>query len=183
MKPLIVLDIDNTLVFSQVQKFPWTDTCLPQIQVQPGIWCSPRPFLQPFLDWLFNNFEVGIWTAATAGYAHAVINNFVAIIGSGRRLKFVFTARETMQSRARYGGHKNLQFLRDTGFLAPHEIAVLVDDHEDAKRTNGVNCILVKPFGPVQYGMNVIDWNGYSAMCQDETLRRVAVNLQNRFLD
>jgi hypothetical protein len=173
MKPLIVLDIDNTLVLSQAINFP--QTCLPQIEIQPHVWSTPRPFLQPFLDWLFRHCEVGIWTAATASYAEAVVNNFVAILGSGRQLKFVFSAQHTRLAFERYGGHKNLQFLRDCGLTSPSQVAVLIDDHPDAKTTNKNFCFLIESFGP-RYGTINPD-----ELCDDKALLWMKQILQTTF--
>jgi TFIIF-interacting CTD phosphatase-like protein len=182
MKPLVVLDIDNTLVFSQVQKFPWRDLCLPQVQIQPHIWCTPRPHLQTFLDFVFENFEVGIWTAATGSYANAVISHFISIIGTHRRLKFVWTALQTAVARDRYGGHKNLSLLRDAGLLQPYQPVVLIDDHPDAKATNFDNCMLIPAFGPQHFGISVADEKQYTKMCGDMELKICMWQLRSMYL-
>ena len=48
-----------------------------------------RPHLQEFLDYLFENYNVSIWTAASKDYALYIIN-YVILKEPERKLNFVF---------------------------------------------------------------------------------------------
>jgi hypothetical protein len=182
MRTLVLLDLDNTLVYSQPARFSWQTTCLPQIQVMPHIWATPRPGLQPFLDWLFHHFDVGVWTAGSGDYANAIVNNFIDIIGSDRRLKFVLTGQNVAHAREIFHGLKHLAYVRENLNIGPYQPVIIIDDHPDVKATNGWSCIQVKPFGPRTFGVGFVSEDQYLEMCVDDELKNVQWQLQKVYM-
>ena len=89
----IILDLDNTLInsltFKELKmldekhqnKFVYND-------MGKYYRVFERPHLQPFLDFVFSNFNVSIWTAASQDYAAFVIKEFI-LTKPSRKLDFV----------------------------------------------------------------------------------------------
>ena len=44
----------------------------------PIFYVYERPYLQDFLDYLFENFNVGVWTAATKDYGSFIVEKIIA---------------------------------------------------------------------------------------------------------
>ena len=81
----LILDIDNTLICAEVSKeFPYNKKGIKEkalnfpIHDMDGYYIIfERPFLQDFLDYVFDNFNVSIWTAASKDYALYIIKNVI----------------------------------------------------------------------------------------------------------
>lgn len=79
---LIILDIDETLVYASTEQLDYShdfDTGFYKIY--------KRPFLDDFLDLVFENFHVGFWSSASNGYVKKVVEN---LIGEEFHPKFVW---------------------------------------------------------------------------------------------
>lgn len=72
-----------------------------------------RPYLQEFLDFLFKNYNVSIWTAATKDYAIDVIQNSI-LTKPERKLDYVFYSYHRDVSEGETGNTKNLSMLWNT---------------------------------------------------------------------
>jgi len=57
-----------------------------------------RPYLQQFLDYIFTNHNVSVWTAASHDYANFIVNN-VILIKPERKLKFFLWDRHCKMSK------------------------------------------------------------------------------------
>lgn len=137
---LIVLDLDETLIFS-------TETKLDR---EPDFTASKyfsykRPHLNEFLEECFKLFKVGVWTSASEDYAQAVVKN---IFKDPSRLEFVWTcARCTQKYSPDYDNYeliKDLKKLKDHGY--PIEKIIMVDDSKEKVQRNYGNAIIVKSF-------------------------------------
>ena len=99
MKKNLVLDIDNTLI-STVSK-TLVDSIKESGQNIPlhyiindeikEMVIYPRPYLQDFLDFVFQHYNVSIFTAAETNYALYVIQNLILQAKSNRKLDFIMT--------------------------------------------------------------------------------------------
>ncbi len=150
----IVLDLDNTLIYSSPRNN------LDKIQgkfyykfYEDIIICA-RPHLFEFLEWLFSNFNVSVFTYADKDYALFIIENFILRDREGRRLNrkldFIFYRYHVEMGRRLYGGIniKDLRLIWDTfdifGFTRKN--TVIIDDNENVIDTNPNNSIYIKPF-------------------------------------
>lgn len=72
MEKLLILDIDETLVYATTERFE--RDCDFETS-----WCFvyKRPFLDEFLSFCFSNFRVAIWTSSGDKYAAAVVKAVV----------------------------------------------------------------------------------------------------------
>lgn len=143
-RPLIVLDLDNTLIFSSEVIYGRVPNG--EIVFEDMI-TYERPHLQSFLDWLFSRFQVAVWTAGTLEYAVKIVAHFVLPENRpGRKIQFLFHRTDVEAANNMYGGLKDLRYIND---IYPNRFGkiILVDDHFEAKMTNGDKCLQVPGFG------------------------------------
>lgn len=150
---LVVLDLDATLIsaqnlerydrekeFSKAQKFE------EQFTMDGYYHIFGRPHLQTFLDFLFENFKVAVWTAASQLYALNVIENFILPKNkSGRELEFILFDYHNEHS-IKYGkGTKDLSLFSSFYKMPAYDDMVILDDFDDVIKVNKNNAIKV-PF-------------------------------------
>ena len=139
-KKLLVLDLDETLIYATEQPMSReVDFTVGQYFVYK------RPFLNEFLAYCFENFDVGVWTTSTASYASAVIDN---ITERTQNLQFVWARDrctwafdEQIMERVLT---KKLDKLRKRGF-GPESI-IVIDDTAVAWRSSYGNLVNVTRF-------------------------------------
>lgn len=106
-----------------------------------------RPGLQPFLDYIFSNFRVGVWTAASKDYALFIVKN-VVLSDKNRELEFVLFDDHCEQAYKELKGKKNLDMLykhyKHPGIR--HDNVFILDDHPRVHNTQPSKCILMYPF-------------------------------------
>ena len=149
----ILLDLDNTIISSlsrkeerrshkeKFNKFIWEN-------MDGEFKVFERPHLQAFLDFLFKNFDVSVWTAASKSYALFIIDNFI-LIKPSRKVEYVFFAHHCKQSVKKKGAQKDLSMLW-TAFNLTHvyneDNTYIIDDNQEVYETQPDRCIQVKPF-------------------------------------
>lgn len=154
MKRLIVLDLDETLVHTT----PTVHTHLERIGTY-RVFASvdiiyKRPHLDKFLQFAFDQFQVGIWTAASEDYAKYILSK---ILKESQVPLFVFSSNRCTQ-RINYENIttrdssadavvmiKRLSKVRRTYKIARDDILV-VDDKKHTFRENTGNGIQVIAF-------------------------------------
>lgn len=108
-----------------------------------------RPHLQEFLDYVFENFNVSIWTAASKDYALFIIDNFIYKKECPeRRLEYVFFSYHCDKSLALTNNTKDLSLLWNTYHDKNYSETntLILDDYDEVKNTQPKNCIEIKPF-------------------------------------
>lgn len=148
----ILLDLDNTLISSlaeheekknhrpRMKQFRWED--------MEGVYkVFERPGLQNFLDYLFDNFNVSIWTAASKSYALFIIDKFV-LTNPNRTLDYIFFSHHCKRSKKLKATQKCLQLLKDEFNLPIFDLNLtyIIDDHPDVYKAQPDQCIHIKPF-------------------------------------
>jgi len=108
-----------------------------------------RPGLQEFLDYLFANFTVSVWTAASKEYALFIIKHII-IAGKKKKrvLDYILFAHHCEQSQDKYESIKNLCMLWKTYKLKGYRKrnTMIIDDNNEVSDTQPANCIHIKPF-------------------------------------
>ena len=152
----IVLDLDNTLisaidedeietmgveVVSARQKaFTW-------LNMEDEFKVFERPGLQKFLTWLFANFNVSVWTAASKSYALFIIEKFVIAGRPERKLDYVLFSHHCRESKRNHNYQKSLEMMSN---VFPQEYTLdktyIVDDNKEVFDAQPTMCIRVKPF-------------------------------------
>lgn len=139
---LLVLDLDETLVYAADSE---DEVGRPAEASVAGYALYRRPHVEEFLATALAWFEVGIWTASSAGYADAVVR----FLGVRDRVRFLWARdrctrwfdSETMD-RVTLKPLKKL--LRAHPF--PKERILFVDDTPEKIRRSYGNYIRVQPF-------------------------------------
>lgn len=149
----VFLDLDNTIICSLAipsdtknfpkdleDKFRWVD-------FSDHYRIFQRPYLQEFLDYLFQNYSVSVWTAADLDYAEFIIQNFIEIKPE-RKLKYTFWGYHTNRSEEIYKSPKDLRLLWDAFFLKDLNSCntIIIDDLPAVANANQNNCIPVEKF-------------------------------------
>ena len=107
-----------------------------------------RPGLQEFLDYLFKNFNVSVWTAASKGYALFIIDKIVLAGRPERKLDYVFFSYHCKISSKLGKGTKDLSILWDIYKLPGYNSknTYIFDDYDEVYNTQPDNTIIAKAF-------------------------------------
>ena len=109
-----------------------------------------RPYLQQFLTFLFKNFNVSIWTAASKDYALFIIDKIIVAGNKDRKIDYIFFSYHcSISKKIKRGSSKELSILW-TYYKLPEynqNNTVILDDYvEDVYKNQKQNCIVAKPF-------------------------------------
>lgn len=107
-----------------------------------------RPGLQKFLTFLFDNFNVSIWTAASKDYALFVIDKIILAGNANRKLDYIFFTYHCDLSERDKDKIKGLDMLYDVYKLPGYsaENTVILDDYDEVWKPQKDNCIFAKAF-------------------------------------
>jgi len=139
-RKLLVLDLDETLVYGTEQRLS-----IPEGFKTGSYYVYLRPHVRPFLEFCIDRFDVGVWTASSADYAHAVV---MELFGSLERLKFLWsrtrcTLRYDPEAQKRYWV-KDLGKIKRIGYAL--ERVIVIDDTAKKHERNYGNLVRVSPF-------------------------------------
>jgi len=134
MKKNIILDLDNTILssveFHKLKKIPPNNLEFHDMDTSFRVFV--RPGLEQFLEYIFENFNVSVWTAASKDYAIFIIKNIILKNHPERRLKFVFIDYHGKISEKHYSHPKYLEilweFYKIPGFNKHN--TVIIDDNK-----------------------------------------------------
>jgi TFIIF-interacting CTD phosphatase-like protein len=154
----ICLDLDQTLIWAGTNKeymphkYPKLKekaTHFDSIEMDNYYTVFERPGLQDFLDFVFQNFNVSVWTAASKDYALFIIKNIIYKKNKESRvLDWVFFSYHCDISNSTKKGTKDLSLLYDDynldGFTKDNTF--IIDDYDEVYNTQPKNCIAVPPF-------------------------------------
>ena len=107
-----------------------------------------RPGLQKFLDFIFKNFNVSIWTAASKDYALYIIENIILGKHPERKIDYIFFSYHCNASKKLKKGTKDLSMLWDIYKLPGYnkENTCILDDLEEVHDIQKENCIIADKF-------------------------------------
>lgn len=157
----VVLDLDNTLIYSyELKRVKNKDFVLKNFdthEMDDEYLVCERPGLTDFLDWLFKNFNVMVWSAASPDYVQFIVNKIIKgedkkdadWIAKHRNIQRVFTSDHCDESSEKFDGDlKNLNLLWDKYDLenyGPYN-TVIVDDLKHIHDIQPHNTIRIKKF-------------------------------------
>ena len=107
-----------------------------------------RPHLQDFLTFLFENFNVSVWTAASQDYANFIVQNIVIGEHTDRKLKYFLCNYHGCKSSSLFNGSKDLKMLWEC-YKIPNcnsSNTFILDDNSEVYNTQKENCIIAKEF-------------------------------------
>lgn len=150
----IVLDLDATLISSQpadeydAKKERKKASKFKHHDMDGYFEVFERPGLQKFLDFLFTNFNVSVWTAATQSYAIFVVDHVILKGHPERKLDYVFFNYHCKRSEKMRDGSKDLRLLWENFELPGYGSGntVIIDDLDEVCELQPCNCLPAKPF-------------------------------------
>jgi TFIIF-interacting CTD phosphatase-like protein len=151
----ILLDLDNTLISAEpITDFPFTKEGMREkamnfpIHNMDGYYIVfERPDLQDFLDYLFSNYNVAVWTAASKDYAIFIVEH-ILLKKPNRTLDFILFSYHGDIAYKKHKGTKNLKLIWDTLELDGYtpDNTIIIDDLKDVYDTQPTNAINIKAF-------------------------------------
>jgi len=105
-----------------------------------------RPNLDKFLRYIFKNFNVSVYTAASKDYALFIIENIILNNIKNRKLDYIFFSYHCDISKKLKNGIKDLSILWDIYKLKGYNKynTIIIDDNPEVKKTG--YCIQVPEF-------------------------------------
>ena len=151
IKKNLILDLDETLI-SAVSEEEYNPKKYDKKKAKFRFKCMDsyyivfyRPGLDKFLRYIFKNFNVSIFTAASKDYALFIIENIV-LEQKDRELDYIFFSYHCDISKKIKNGIKDLSILWDVYKLDGYNKynTIIIDDNPDVKKTG--YCIQVPEF-------------------------------------
>ena len=148
----VLLDLDNTIINAledeERKNLPtYFQDKFKHEDMLPFFRVFARPHLEEFLDYLFANFNVGVFTAAEHMYAKFIIDKFI-LTKPNRKLDVVLFRYHFDLSHKLYNKTKGLELLWDFTHLYNYYPCntVIIDDLSDVLNDNPYNTIPVESF-------------------------------------
>jgi TFIIF-interacting CTD phosphatase-like protein len=154
-KSNIILDLDQTVISAEAseeldfKKYQEKSKLFRSDDMDGYYMVYSRPYLQDFLDYIFKNFNVTIWTAASKDYALFIIEKIILDKKVDRKLDFIFFAYHCDISKKTKKYSKELCMLWDIHKLPGYSSknTVIIDDFKaDVHKCQPNNCIISPPF-------------------------------------
>jgi len=109
-----------------------------------------RPYLQQFLTFVFKNFDVSVWTAASKDYALFIIEKIIIAGNKDRKLDYIFFSYHCgLSKKYKKDSSKELSIIWNKYKLPGYNEnnVVIFDDYfEYVHKNQKGNCIIAKPF-------------------------------------
>lgn len=178
----VVIDLDNTVIYSHAynlyKKLKEKDTkwlhTYPNYQMDDDYVVCERPQLQSFLTWLFKNFNVMVWSAASPDYVDFIVKNII-LNKKNRKLDRVFNSTHCDESQEMYNGDtKNLNLLWDKYDFenyGPYN-TLIIDDMKHVIDSQPNNAIRIKKF---------IADEKRQTDCELENIKKKLIEIKRRF--
>jgi TFIIF-interacting CTD phosphatase-like protein len=153
-KPInVILDLDNTVIYSiPCEKLPKNENnhhhSMTFHKMDDDYYVFERPGLQDFLDWLYDNYNISVWSAASPDYVEFIVKNVIE--KNGRKIDFVLNSDNCEQCQEIFGDKhiKNLKMLwniHDLYGFGPLN-TLIIDDLKMVCKVQPNNSIQIKSF-------------------------------------
>lgn len=151
----IILDLDNTLLSAvPLEEFSWDAKTKRKSlnfdihNMEEYYIIFERPYLQSFLTFLFKNFNVSVWSAASKDYVLFVVKEIILKNHPERKLDYIFFSYHCNWSKTKMRGIKKLDMIWDVfkikGFNQSNTF--IIDDLPDVQKIQPCNCLAIKEF-------------------------------------
>lgn len=138
----IILDLDNSIISSlslkEIKKMKNIDNRKLDYHTMEGYYrVYSRPHLKKFLSYLFKNFDVSVWTAASRDYASFIIDNIIIDGHRDRQIKMFLYDNNCDESQKLYNENspKDLRYIYNFKGYHPCN-TVIIDDLSDVFKAN-----------------------------------------------
>ena len=178
----VILDLDNTLISAEaIEEFPFEQEGIKDKAIKFIIHnmenyyiIFERPFCQEFLTWLFENYNVSVWTAASKDYALFVIDKII-LTNKKRKLNHILFSYHCSLSKKLYNGDpKNLKLIFDIFKIHNYnnKNSIIIDDLDLVYNPQPNNAINIKEF-------NILD----SDSPDDTELVKIKDQIKEKFIE
>ena len=150
----IILDLDNTIIHSisyDRMKFVPKNLELENKDIGDFI-TYRRPHLDRFLNFLFANFNVGVYTLGSRDYAEDIVWNFIQDVPN-RKVDFILSREDEIVNKSLekykyFNLTKNLNYIWNDLKIYDYYPCntFIIDDNPYVKMSNKVNTIHIKKF-------------------------------------
>ena len=137
-----VLDLDNSIISSlslkEIMELKNIDSRKLNHKTMEGYYrVYERPYLEDFLQYIFEHFEVSVWTAASKDYASFILNNFILKGNKSRRIKMFLYDENCEESQKLYNKNspKDLRYIYNFKGYHPCN-TLIIDDLSDVFKAN-----------------------------------------------
>ena len=154
-KPMVFLDLDQTLISAEaIEDFPFKEPNMREkalnfaIHDMDGYYIIfERPHVQDFLDYLFENYRVSVWTAASKDYALFVIK-YIVLRRPNRQLEYILFSYHCELSKQFFKSSKDLRLVWDTFRLdgITPKNSLIIDDLDEVYECQPRNAIHIPAF-------------------------------------
>ncbi len=158
-KPNLYLDLDNTLIsavdyktyskLSEQNKELYKETLGPPAKMDGVYMIYKRPYLDEFLEYIFEHYNVSIWTAASKNYALFIYDKIVIPDSkmNDRELNNLLFSYHCNISKKTFNksSPKKLKLLCDV-YNTNLNNTMIIDDHPDVYSSQKMNCIRAEDF-------------------------------------
>jgi hypothetical protein len=161
-KPNIILDLDNTIISSltpsEFKKYKHNCAGMRYTKMKKYFNIFHRPYLQEFLDFIFEHFNVCVWTAGTKDYCLFIVKNIIlnhqpyengepSNTNIKRNLKLILHAENCDQSEFMYQtpSPKDLRYIYQFPEFSSKD-TFIVDDLDQVRQVNPNNVLPAKYF-------------------------------------
>ena len=149
----LFLDLDSTLIFSEdlpgydKKNYLTKQTLFKYKDMDKEYRVFERPHLDKFLDYVFENFDVSVWTAASKDYALFIIKHML-LKKPNRKLDYILFSYHCDYSDKHKKGTKDLEMLWDFYKIKGYNKnnTRIIDDYHEVYETQPKNCFRIKPF-------------------------------------
>ena len=157
-KMSLLLDLDETLINSldrtEMKKVPAEyQKKFKKADMKGYYRVFQRPHLQVFLDYVFANFNVSVFTAADKDYALFIIKHFI-LTKPDRKLQYTFYRYTSTLSENYYDSPKDLRILWDVLKVKGMTkcSTIILDDLAKVAEANPINVIRAPAFNLLKNG-------------------------------
>lgn len=151
----IILDLDNTLLSAvPLEDFSWDGKTKKKSlkfdihNMEEYYIIFERPYLQSFLTFLFKNFNVSVWSAASKDYVLFIVKEIILKNHPERNLDYIFFSYHCNWSKNKMKGIKKLDMIWDIfkikGFDESNTF--IIDDLPEVQKIQPCNCLSIKEF-------------------------------------
>lgn len=148
-----VLDLDQTLISAEnLESKKNVKGKFDNYNMSDQYIVYERPYLQPFLDYIFKNCIVTVWTAANKNYATSVIKNVLLKDKPERKIDFIFFRYHGKISEHFTTHTKDLEMFWDKFEMKGYtnKNTLILDDNEEVYETQNRNCIAAPEFNALE---------------------------------
>lgn len=158
---LLILDIDETLVFSTLTPLDRSeDFMIDQYFVYR------RPYLNDFFPFCLDNFQTAVWSSSSPSYAETMMDHISPEAG---KLEFIWSREQCTQRIDAETGQlywlKNLKKIKRRGYDLDR--VLMIDDSPEKLQKNYGNHLLVRPFLGDESDNELLDLKKYLTHIKD----------------